>query len=237
MRDLGGALGPARDMDVLIDEALVPMAGRVPLAGADVFHRAAERYRASAYEAVCAMLDSEAYREFKRDFPVWCEARPWEQPPLDAKCAEQLRMPVEVFARGLLNRQTRGVLEQGEGIDPENGVALHLLRIECKKLRYALEFFARLFAGTDDALVHLKSLQDLLGVMHDVSVTVNLLDGIVAEREPREKRDKRDKRDEIEMLLYAGALVGWRRREYHDMCDTFAYRWHNFATAEWPWHD
>ena len=45
---------------------------------------------------------------------------------------------------------------------------MHKLRIECKKLRYAAEFFMPVFAGMDDFIGHMKGLQDLLGVMNDV---------------------------------------------------------------------
>ena len=49
---------------------------------------------------------------------------------------------------------------------------LHMLRIECKKLRYLLEFFASLFAEKETAIIikHLKRLQDNLGDFNDLYV-------------------------------------------------------------------
>jgi CHAD domain-containing protein len=44
------------------------------------------------------------------------------------------------------------------------------VRIECKKLRYAAEFFGSLFGHADDLLARLERVQDALGEYNDLRV-------------------------------------------------------------------
>ena len=100
---------------------------------------------------------------------------------------------------------------------------MHLLRIACKRLRYAAEFFRPLFADMDAFIGHLKQRQDLLGVMNDVAVMHHLLETLWAgESDP-------------ETLQYAGALVGWRTRQYYEIKNSFNDRWAEFIEADQPW--
>ena len=53
---------------------------------------------------------------------------------------------------------------------------IHSLRIEGKRLRYLLEFFAEaLGPGLSDTIEALVALQDHVGELHDVDVTIGLL--------------------------------------------------------------
>jgi CHAD domain-containing protein len=65
------------------------------------------------------------------------------------------------------------VWKKGGAIGPESPAeALHGLRIDCKKLRYLLEFFRSLYPSSEiDPLVKaLKQLQDNLGDFNDLEV-------------------------------------------------------------------
>jgi CHAD domain-containing protein len=54
--------------------------------------------------------------------------------------------------------------------------AIHALRIECKRLRYLLEFFSEaLGRGAPEAIEALVALQDHTGELHDADVTIGLL--------------------------------------------------------------
>jgi CHAD domain-containing protein len=55
--------------------------------------------------------------------------------------------------------------------------ALHELRKDCKKLRYATEFFARSFPGreTKPFLKRLTALQEDLGTLNDTAVAAQLM--------------------------------------------------------------
>lgn len=222
MRELGGALGPARDLDVLVSEVLEPYGESFPLPGREQFLAAVKVARTRAYRDVRRMLDGDSYARFRVDFPVWCAARGWEEAVGDKRAA-RLSMPVEAFAAELLDAQEARVLGAGEAADPDDATAMHRLRIECKKLRYLVEFFRGLFDGMEPFIGHLKELQDLLGVMHDIAVTEGLVKRILGRRKNRE------------LLLYAGGLVGWRSHEVFALRDTFASLWQAFVDGGKPW--
>ena len=44
-----------------------------------------------------------------------------------------------------------------------------------------------------------------------------------------------DEEDDVEVLQYAGGLVGWRTRQYYEIKDSFNERWDEFVQAKHPW--
>ena len=60
---------------------------------------------------------------------------------LDSRIHWQAVGAVGYNTRKVLDRQERRVLEAGAHVDKHDAEAMHRLRIECKKLRYAAEFF------------------------------------------------------------------------------------------------
>jgi len=224
MRWIAGELGNARDLDVFISEGLAEAAARLPLAGGERLKTLAEQRRAQIYaERVVPMLDSERFERFCNDFPAWVDTRAWEQAPLKSKQAKRLHSGIVGYARSLLDKQERRVLSAGTHVDREDAAAMHQLRIECKKLRYAAEFFRPLFDGMDTFIGHMKGLQDLLGVMNDVVVTRQLLDDLL--------HDERDH----EVLIYAGGLIGWRSCQSRHLLDRFDDHWEELVEAKHPW--
>ena len=63
---------------------------------------------------------------------------------------------------------------------------LHALRIEIKKLRYAIEFFEALHArkAVQAFLDHAAELQEILGTLNDATITSQLLDTMATEVRP-----------------------------------------------------
>jgi CHAD domain-containing protein len=224
MRWFAGELGSARDLDVFITEALGPASAFLPLPGADRLRVLVENRRARIYEErVVAMLDSERFRQFCDAFPGWVDARAWEDAPAKKKQRKRLRDSIVSYSRHLLDKQERRVLAAGTHVDRHDAVAMHQLRIECKKLRYAAEFFRPLFSGMDVFIGHMKGLQDLLGVMNDVAVTRQLLEDTL--------RGVRDH----DVLVYAGGLIGWRSCELRHLLDRFDDYWEELVEAKHPW--
>lgn len=223
MREFASSLGPARDLDVFISEGLAPLAEHLPLPGAQILMALAERHRAKAYEPVRTMLESTEYRRFKRDFRAWLSAEGWRSAGFTERERARLDSPAVTFARKTLNQRLRKVRKSGRDADQHSADDMHRLRIECKKLRYAVEFFLPLFAGTEDFVAHMKKLQDLLGIIHDVAVMPALIDNLL-EGEER-----------CEIYRYAGVLIGWRAREYYELKDSFTKRWNELAEAPVPW--
>ncbi|MCK7575924.1 MAG: CHAD domain-containing protein [Chromatiales bacterium] len=223
LRWIANQLGAARDLDVFIDEGLMPLRDRLPLPGGERLAALAERRRAAAYEPVRAMLDSERYAAFKHDFPDWFENAAWSRAELSREQRRTLERPIVQYARKRLDRLMRRVLEAGLGLDRSAPEQMHLLRIECKKLRYAAEFFAPIVPGLDDFIGRLKGLQDLLGVLNDVAVMSDLTADLLADA------------SDVEAIRYSGALIGWRTHQAYDLLRGFEERWREFRRLERPW--
>jgi len=224
MRWIAGELGQARDLDVFIDEALGPAATLLPLPGAERLRELAEQRRAQVYrEHVVSMLDSERFGQFCADFPRWVDDRGWEQAKLKKKQARRLHSGIVGYARSLLDKQERRVLSAGTQVDRNDATQMHQLRIQCKKLRYAAEFFEPLFDGMDAFIGHMKGLQDLLGVMNDVAVTRGLLDDLLGGSR------------EHDALIYAGGMIGWRSCELRHLLERFDEHWEELVEAKHPW--
>ncbi len=74
-------------------------------------------------------------------------------------------------------------------VDPENVAGLHAMRIAAKKLRYTLEAFAPCFGEPiQDAILHLKTMQDFLGLVHDCDVWMEKLTAYSQDPGQNEKR-------------------------------------------------
>jgi CHAD domain-containing protein len=226
MRNLANQLGPARDLDVFIEEGLDAVAGKLPLPGQDKLALLAQNQREIAYQQVRAMLDSKDYSRFKRAFAKWLASQAWlaEDALTDAQ-RKRLLASVVPSAQKILDKQERRVLTIGNKVDQDSPPEMHQLRIECKKLRYGAEFFAPLFKGIDNFISHMKRLQDVLGTLNDVAVMQQLLETLLAtESDP-------------DVLQYSGGLVGWRVRQYYEIKHSFNERWEEFNHAGRPWWD
>lgn len=224
IRWVGGQLGLARDLDVFISEGLTVMEGRMVIRGREKLLDLAARHRALVYrEQVCRMLEGGRYRQFKDNFSTWLSDRPWEKANLKGKQRKALESNLVIFARKVLDRQETRVLAAGSHVNRESPQEMHKLRIECKKLRYATEFFSPLFEGMDKYISHMKGLQDLLGLMNDISVMHGLLDVLLSDV------------DDHEVLEYAGGVVGWRSCEFYRNLDSFDGIWEEFTEAKHPW--
>ena len=224
IRWIAGEMGMARDLDVFIDEGLGSIQGKLPFQGEHKLVALAREARAKTYrEQVRPMLESERYANFKSGFQHWYQQREWESADLKTKQQTNLQMKLGKYSRKLLDKQERKVLALGSHIDRNNAQEMHRLRIECKKLRYAADFFKPLYAGIGNFIDHMKGLQDILGVMNDISVMHHLLRALLADT------------NDHETLEYAGAIVGWRTCEFYHQLDYFDRYWDEFTEATHPW--
>ena len=165
---LGNATGPTRDLDVYLlkipgYEASLPESVRADLKPLRDF---LERRQRREHARLVAELDSGRYRDLIR---TW--SRFVDEPP--AGSAAHAGRPIGELASERIWRAYRRVLKKGGAITPETPAeALHRLRIDCKKLRYLLEFFRSLYPSREaGALIKaLKRLQDNLGDFNDLEV-------------------------------------------------------------------
>ncbi|TLU83076.1 MAG: CHAD domain-containing protein [Chlorobium sp.] len=121
--------------------------------------------------------------------------RQWEefinQPvPEDSERTPNASHPTSSIALKSIRKAWKKVIRNGRQISRESTDAeLHSIRIDCKKLRYLLEFFASIFPhDTIDSVVsQLKKLQDNLGNFIDVSIQLDYLQHYLASIEIRKK--------------------------------------------------
>ena len=119
-------------------------------------------------QQLAAALESERYRRLRRDWQRYLD----EDPP-DADAPSNASQPIGRIASERITRAHGRVLKKGRRIEADSSAAsFHRLRIECKKLRYLLEFFRSLYAAEDlePSVKTLKRLQDNLGDLNDLQV-------------------------------------------------------------------
>jgi len=220
--------GMARDTDVLIDEGLPAFhAERTDMAelGGDAMLAILHERRETAYEQVRAMLDSDDYAAFNKEFVAWIDGASWYADDLSKKKRKRLGHKVSTLARRLLQKQDLEVLSHGDGIESHEAEEMHKLRIECKKLRYAAEFFLFTFDGVKDFLKHMKGLQDTLGLMNDAAVMRHMMDDLI----PKDA--------DADLRRYARVLVDWRADQYKAKEDQLTGQWAEFLAARRPWEE
>ena len=165
-RQLGRSTNRLRDLDVyLLDEkiyrAMLPPALRP---GLDAVFARLKRERERAMRDMVRVLDSPEYRAL---MDSWAAFLRGERP------GDAADTPAVALARGVIRKHFKRVLKRGKAIaDDTPDEAVHDLRIDCKKLRYSLEFFASFFPKDkmDESIGHLKKLQDNLGAFNDLCV-------------------------------------------------------------------
>ena len=171
---LGERTGAVRDMDVFLltlGEYRVALGGdhrRTLTPLEEHLHRSYGQMR----RQMLAALDSDRYRELLRG---WAEFLDADSPAPVSAVGQQ---PLAAFAAERIRWACRRTRKHGRAIDADSpSRALHRLRIDCKKLRYLLEFFASLYGADAVAglVKPLKRLRDNLGTFNDLNVQENAL--------------------------------------------------------------
>lgn len=176
---LARRLGAARDWDVFLEGTGAALAEA--LDGDQAVPRliqAAERERALAYAALAETLAGGAFRA-----SVWHGVslladldREWEpQRPEAAPDA-----PLPAFGALVLRRRWKRLRAAGAAVEELPPAALHELRLDVKRLRYAAELFAALWPGKAPRrlLRRLAALQEALGRANDAVVARALADSL-----------------------------------------------------------
>jgi len=181
------------------------------------------RKRVVALEQTIDQLDSEAYAQTLRNWETFLIA-----PPLNAPDAPAATQPVLGLARRQIHRRYRRIIKLGRlSLNSAQAAQLHDLRIECKKLRYLLEFFASLFPPAEIGLLvkQLKKLQDNLGDFNDLYVQEQYLLHLAAELPAAETGER-------QTLLALGCLIGALDQKRARVQSEFARIFAAFAAKE-----
>lgn len=166
LRWMSGLLGAARDLDVMQGDLFDPAAEDPDLLGG---HELAEHMRAKgrdARAALAAAFASPRWRCAVNELIAWLADGAWRGG--DAAAGR-----LGSFVGRRLRKRRRRVVAMGAGLEAATPPERHRLRIQAKKLRYALAFFEDLpglgkgskdYRALQDGL---ERLQDALGVLHD----------------------------------------------------------------------
>lgn len=176
LHELAGRLGAARDWDVFLGGVGARLA---ELQGGDEgtarLLAAARRQQAAGYAALRAALAGPGQRALERQLACMAALRPWEHGGPEQ--AALLAGDAPAFAAEILRKRLRRVRRAGRGFKHLPPEALHALRKDGKRLRYAAETFAPLFPGAASRrfLKRLRVVQGALGELQDAVVARDLL--------------------------------------------------------------
>lgn len=175
--------GPARDLDVFLEklesyETGLPERVRQELVRVKELAR---RRRREQQPVVARVLNSGAWTDAVKRWETFLVSETGPQ-----TFPKKGRRPIGAVASKRIRKAYRRVVrrESLAGLEIES---LHRLRIDCKKLRYLLEFFRSLYSAREAAALikSLKSLQSVLGDIHDLAVHQEMARRIWTDIRPR----------------------------------------------------
>jgi inorganic triphosphatase YgiF len=170
LRWIAALTGPARDWDVLVTSTLPALteAHGEARAARLVLGRAAARMRA-AHVQLREALESARYARLVLAVARWL-AQPEPRPQAGAE-------PLADFALRVLRKRHKRLLADAKKLSALTPAERHALRLDAKRLRYALEGLAPLFrrARVEAYLEALSEIQDDLGRANDAAVAQRLL--------------------------------------------------------------
>jgi CHAD domain-containing protein len=197
LRSFTAELGDARNLDVFLQRDL-PEGERERL----------ERKRECAYDTAIAALESPRFRLLILDLVSWAALGEWRR---RKEAGEALRD----FTNGRIDRLWKKI-PRAKKIAKMDDRERHHLRIQVKKLRYALEFVAALHADRRKPQKKfgkaMEDVQDSLGYFHDIVTARTVLAvkswPIAPQGRNEERQHLRDARKSLRRLHKVGRY--WR---------------------------
>ncbi len=198
--DLMASTGRVRDLDVYLLEKdiyfkLIPPNLHL---GAEAMFAQFEKERNRELTVLSRRLRSAAYgRQMKQLLALFADTKRLEPGP-------NAELRAYDYARSLIWKRYRKVCKLARGITPKTpDEAVHELRIDCKKLRYLMEFFAPLFDKSNfkTLIKPLKKMQDNLGLFNDYSVQQEALLNFVSTQSDARNRTS------APLAMAAGGLI------------------------------
>jgi len=230
LRKIGRALGAVRDLDVFNREAqtYLETLSEDRKDGLDPLFGQWESERRQARKALIAFLDSKRYQRFAADFSVFLTKEGAGVMPVPA--GSVTRQQVRHLLSSSLWQLYETVRAYEVVIPGAPPVTHHALRIDCKFLRYALEFFEEVLGpGTPALIVDVIEIQNHLGDLQDAEVASRLLADFLAQWYDGAASDP---------TLDVGAVDGvveylnYRRFEARQLIATFPDAWPRINSPE-----
>ena len=218
---LASRLGPARDLDVFVEELLAAPAkgfsGEDEIEMFALLRSEAEAARDTAWKQASACVAGADFAVFIDDVAALAHSR------LPLAPDNRLRP----MAKKMLKRQVTRAQKRGRAARSHEEGDLHRLRIALKKLRYTAEFFAPLYRRKKVRryLGQIKKLQEVLGRLNDIAHA----HAVIAQLAPpaREKADA--------LRFAAGTVEGWYRARRPRLVKKAMRRWTKLKDAGHFW--
>jgi|AMZC01.1.fsa_nt_AMZC01007220.1_2 CHAD domain-containing protein len=228
LRRTARALGAVRDLDVFREKAGRFLAEHPDLSLDPLFSTWQADYDA-ARQALLAELDSKRFARFVERFQTFVST-----PGMGTLSVSSgdgaLTNRVRYVVPRLIYEHYERVRAYETMLDGASLDTLHALRIEFKRLRYAVEFFAEVL-GPEASLVikEIKIMQDHLGDLNDTRVALQTLEDFISQHWHAHSGIPRFLRENIAgVLAYADAKAA----EQKHLLETFPQAWANFNREE-----
>lgn len=216
LRGLANVLGDARNLDVFVTETLA-RTGNGTHPGMAALRRKVLAARREANRTARQAVAAPAYNQLMLRLTLALMQLAQRADAADA-------MALQAYARQALASERSKVGKRGRKLRELGFEDLHRLRIEIKRLRYAMEFFDSLAKGSGkDALEALSALQDLLGRLNDAATAWKLLDALAVEEAASDFQQA------------VGFVRGWTARDGEQCRDELPAAWKKFRKLETWW--
>lgn len=215
LRWMQRAFGPARDLDVLARQSVVPLIAHFPDDRVLLeLRRATEQAREAAYGEAIAALENPRWTRFLLQIEIWSVNGSWADDHRKA-----LRDPAIELASKALAKRCKQLRKRGGKTCERTPEELHRVRVAAKKLRYLCEYFGPMF--DEDAAkaysAQLAGVQEILGVLNDAAVARKLLDNVSAPERAK------------------GIVLGWQEGRIVCELEKLGDAWKAFRKAEPFW--
>lgn len=179
---ISSELARARDLDVFVEEMLVPLRKKHPRdTDVAMFCRACLLHRKKEYERSQAALGSMRFNRLLVAITQWIDTAGRQ------RTAQGRRSAREVVGERL--SALRKKMKRGQRMKELDRHQLHKLRLRAKRMRYAVECIERIYPDRksrgrmDKMVAALRRLQASLGSMNDLAIARDIFDAVM--KDPR----------------------------------------------------
>jgi len=220
---LGAKFGAVRDLDVFLLNLsrFKPQIRFFPSNKKKAFENWIEKHRRSPLKALQEALESSRYKAFERRFIQFLER------PLPARPRVPLAMkPVREVAPLVTTEKFEAAIQQGHKVLAKPKLKqFHALRIQMKRLRYAVEFMAPAYEGALTPFIERTvEIQDCLGELQDTVFTRGFIEFLLDEW--------KGKLVEPDLLFILGEIYQLQTEIAGDRRERFSKIWERFSSEE-----
>ena len=226
LRRTGRALGGVRDLDVFMEKAqrYLDELSEEEQSSLDPLLTDWQEQREAKRAQMLGYLDGKKYQQFVRDFGEFLLTEGAGALPVPAD--EPLPHRVCQLAPSLIYNRYQVVRGYETVIEGAPIETLHALRIDCKRLRYSLEFFREVLGQeAEDVIREVVTVQDHLGDLHDADVACSLLVAFLDGWARAEQRER------INVSGVTRYLVA-KQNDLRELIESFPAAWQHFNRAE-----